>query len=530
MAKKSSLSRREFIKGAAVAGAAVATTGVLGSLGTTSAMAAGVPEKWDKEVDVVVVGTGFAGLAAAITATEAGAKTLVIEKAKKDHEGGNSKVSGNMWWTPTNADEGFTYVKALAYGTTDDASLKALVAEQVKLNDWLAKFGVKALSIAPLFQPEHPELPGNASVRTWANDGKTGASQLYLPIRAAVDKAGIEVLYETPAKELVQAPTGEIVGVKAESGGKAIFIKAKRGVLLGCGGFEFDFEMAKQYLPGWPVYSRGTPYNTGDGIKMSQKVGAALWHMNNTLGGFGALVVPEYAPVAINLGMPADAYVFLDKFGQRFMDEKRDNRHGFGHKEFQLFFDGIKGDFTRCPWWTLFDETTRAKGKIASAGAGSKFTWFQANSGYTWSADNNAEIAKGWILKADTLADLAGKMKVDPKVLQATIDKYNGFCKGKADLDFGRPDKTLLPIEKGPFYAFQTYPVTYNTQGGPKRNAKCQIVNPDDQPIARLYSAGEMGSFWGWMYNGGGNVAEALCTGQIAGRNAAAEKPWDAKS
>jgi predicted oxidoreductase len=117
---------------------------------------------------------------------------------------------------------------------------------------------------------------------------------------------------------------------------------------------------------------------------------------------------------------------------------------------------------------------------------------------------------------------------VDPKVLQATIDKYNGFCKNKVDADFGRPEKSLLALENGPFYAMQTYPATYNTQGGPRRNAKCQILNAFGNPIPRLYSGGEMGSFWGWMYNGGGNNAEALCTGQIAGRNVAALKPWDA--
>jgi len=90
------------MKKTAVAGAAtIATAGVLGS--PTPAIAAGVPQKWDREVDVVVVGTGYTGLAAGITAMEAGAKVVVLEKAKKEHEGGNSKVSGNMWWTPTNA-------------------------------------------------------------------------------------------------------------------------------------------------------------------------------------------------------------------------------------------------------------------------------------------------------------------------------------------------------------------------------------------------------------------------------------------
>jgi predicted oxidoreductase len=72
----------------------------------------------------------------------------------------------------------------------------------------------------------------------------------------------------------------------------------------------------------------------------------------------------------------------------------------------------------------------------------------------------------------------------------------------------------------------KTYPATYNTQGGPKRNGKCQIIDAFGQPIPRLYSGGEMGSFYGWMYNGGGNNAEALVTGKIAGMNVVAEKPW----
>jgi len=525
MSKESKVSRRDFMKTTVLAGATLAATGAVAGH-ATQARAAGVPKKWDKEVDVVVVGTGFAGLAAAVTAKEAGAKVVILEKAKKDHEGGNSKCSGNMWWTPMNKDDGFAYVKALAYGTTDDESLRAFEAEHVKLNDWLSsKFGIKPASIGGLFQPEHPELPGKDTIRTWGHLGRTLNGQLYDPIRAYADKIGLEFMYETPAKELIQSPTGEIIGIMAGGNGKPMLIKANRGVMLGCGGFEFDFDMAKQFLPGWPVYGRGTPYNTGDGIRMCQKAGAALWHMNNTLGGFGCLVVPEFAPVLINLGMPSDGFIFTDKFGQRFMNEKRDNRHGFGHKEYQLFFDGILGEFTRDPWWTVFDDACAKKGPVLSA-PGTTFTWFNAHSGYKWSDDNSDEVAKGWILSSADLGDLASKMKVKADALIDTVNRYNDSCASKADADFARPASSLVPLQKGPFYAMKTFPATYNTQGGPRRNGKCQVIDAYGKPIPRLYSAGEMGSFYGWMYNGGGNNAEALVTGKIAGTNAAAEKPW----
>ena len=497
MANDKKVSRRDFLKKTA-AGAGVATAGLLSSHAARPASAAGVPQKWDKEVDVVVVGTGFTGLAAAITAKEAGAKVVVLEKAKKEHEGGNSKFSGNMWWTPTNAEDGFAYVKALAFGTTDDESLRAFEAEHVKLNDWLsAKFGVKPASIGGLFQPEHPELPGKDCVRTWGNGGRTLNGQLYNPIRAYADKIKLEFMYETPAKELIQSPTGRNHRRQGGSSGQAALYQGQaRGRVLGCGGFEFDFDMAKQFLPGWPVYGRGTPYNTGDGIRMCQKVGAALWHMNNTLGGFGCLMVPEFAPVLINLGMPADGFIFTDKFGQRFMNEKRDNRHGFGHKEYQLFFDGVLGEFTRNPWWTIFDDATAKKGPVVYR-QGTTFTWFNAHSGYKWSDDNSAEVAKGWILSSAG----HGRPRIEDEGEAGCPDRHHRqdttSCARtrRTQISEGRP-RLLVPLEKGPFYAMKTYPATYNTQGGPKRNGKCQIIDAFGKPIPRLYSGGEMGSFY----------------------------------
>jgi succinate dehydrogenase/fumarate reductase flavoprotein subunit len=521
---KKQFSRRGFLKGAAAIAPGMATASALGAWQQNSTEN---PSKWDRETDVVVLGTGFAGLSAAITVKDAGARVVILEKMPQQYEGGNSKVSGNMWWTPTNLPEALQYMEALSRGLTDKESIQALAEEMMKLNSWLEGQGVNPRPLG-LFQPEHPELPGSGCVRTWSNNGMSAEGRLWIPIREQVTKRGIEILYETPAKDLVMSPKSRaIIGVKAERNGRSVFINARRGVVMACGGFEFDFEMQKQFLPGWPTYGRGTPGNTGDGIRMAQKVGSALWHMNNSLAGLGCLVVPEYAPVMIPASIPGSGYIIVDKAGKRFMNELRENRHGFGHKECLLYFDGVIGDFTRIPCFGIFDEITRTKGPVVS-GTSWKFGWFGWHGDYQPSRDNMKEIEKGWIVKGDTLAELAGKLEMKPEVLETSVARYNEHCKNKVDPDFARPSRSLVPVEKPPFYSVKLYPATFNTQGGPRRNAKCQVVDPYNQPIGRLYSAGELGSFWGWMYNGGGNNAEALCTGQIAGRNAAAARPWSA--
>jgi len=214
MSENELIDRRKFLKGSAAAGATVAAAGVAGGLIPESAEAEGVPAKWNKEVDVVVVGTGHAGLAAAITATDAGAKVVILEKMPKEHEGGNSKVSGNMWWTPTDLPQAMQYMEALSATLTDKECIEALASEMLKVNDWLAKLGIKGTPLG-IFQPEHPELPGSAAVRTWSNNGSSNG-RLWIPIREQAEKRKIEVMYGSPAKALIQKSSKDIAGVRAE--------------------------------------------------------------------------------------------------------------------------------------------------------------------------------------------------------------------------------------------------------------------------------------------------------------------------
>jgi predicted oxidoreductase len=144
-------------------------------------------------------------------------------------------------------------------------------------------------------------------------------------------------------------------------------------------------------------------------------------------------------------------------------------------------------------------------------------------SGYAWSKDNRAELAKGWIKSAPTLAALATLLKLPAGSLDQTVARWNAQCAAGSDSDFGRT-KMLAPFDPGPYYAVELSPSMLNTQGGPRRNKHAQIVRPDGTPIPRLYSAGEMGSMYSYLYQGTGNIGECFAFGRIAGRNAVAEK------
>jgi succinate dehydrogenase/fumarate reductase flavoprotein subunit len=145
---------------------------------------------------------------------------------------------------------------------------------------------------------------------------------------------------------------------------------------------------------------------------------------------------------------------------------------------------------------------------------------------YDWSQDNMQEIESGLIKKADSIAELAKLVDIDPETLEATLARWNEMCASKNDEDFGRPSGTMMKIQRPPFYVGEVWPVVSNTQGGPEHDSKQRIIDVEDEPIPRLFAAGEMGSAWGHLYMSGGNLAECLVTGQIAGKEAAELEPW----
>ena len=533
--KQPSASARDFLKGAAVAGEAAAT---LTGDGVPNPMASlAVPARWDKETDVICLGYGGAGAVTAITAFDAGAKVLVLEKMPQG--GGNTAVSTGGFISPTNVEEAYTYITGLfqfSHSEIDKDLVRIYAEESVKNVEWIKSLR-PGTDVMVYGHAGFPQVPGAKSMKKYGVQGEgkemSGrALNLWELLSYAVEKKrNIEVMLNTPAKRLVANCEGEIIGVIAESQGKEIAVKAKRAVVLTTGGYEFDRPTLQNSVKGYPIYALGNPGNTGDGIRMAQKVGAGLWHMNGVSCPFG-IKVPEFeAAFYVQIGHPA--FIYVDKYGKRFVDEKGIEVHA-GLLAVD-FYDHEKLEYPRIPFYAIFDETVRSAGPISiSVGRG------YAGRRYRWSRDNSAEIEKGWIIKGDTLAELAGKLKIEPEILEKTLQIWNEDVKNGRDTLFHRPIQDpkkadpvykehvrriwSAPIKTAPFFALEMYPCLLNTQGGPRRNTRAQILDAFGKPIPRLYSAGELGSLWGIIYQGAGNNAESMVFGRIAGRNAAAEK------
>ncbi len=490
-------------------------------------------EKFNVETDVVVIGYGAAGAVSAITAHDNGASVIILEKMPNG--GGNSRVCGGNIIVPRSI-EFAKYLNTLTFGVTEPEIIELFVKEAMKNGDWLKEMGGEIHIFKPLAVrypmtyggAGFPHVPNSEYMDKWnvsgdpkdpatkGNPKDPPARRLWALLSSNVARRGIKVMTSTPAKELIKNEKGEIIGVIAETGGKEISIKAKRAVILTCGGYENDQALKWDTLPCKPVLFIGNPGNTGDGIRMAQMTGAALWHMSclSCPMGFKA---PEYES-AFTIGFYHPAFILVDKHGRRFVDEIGIEVHSYW--KILSHFDDELIEFPRIPFYAIFDDETRRKGPLNASTSGYNTDL------YKWSLDNSEEIKKGWIIQAKSTAELAKKTSIEESNLKDTFAKYDQYCKTGKDADLGRAKENLTPIKGPPYYAIKLYPALLNTQGGPRRNIESKVLNAFGKPIPRLYSAGEIGSIWGYLYQGANNLGECIVFGRIAGKNAAAEKPW----
>ena len=532
------ISRKSFVKGALGLGLTGVLAGCASSASSTAASASSTAApaekkeltfadtvRWDAQYDVVVMGMGAAGMVAAKTAADNGAKVVIVEKCEEGKAGGNTKVCGQLFaYANGDKDAAKSYYTALAGGRDIEPEIIDAISEGVaNMADILAgEFGfnkdeymdwtgvnVGGTNMGAM-SPEYPEMPGHEKMALWTTHAGASDGYLYQGLKQNVtDRVdAIDVWYSSPAKSLIQDPvTKTVVGVTVERDGKEMNIRALNGVCICTGGFECNKEMVQHYLNVINYAPRGGQFNTGDGIKMAQAVGADLWHMDcyEGLFGLGSVTYPveegipcdmiaTLAQNAVNTG----AAILVGTDGDRFVNESETVRHG------HLYENGIweNPTFPEKVWY-IIDETQ--KGEIEAAGAMPE-----------------EQLAK--LTAYDSIDALAEGIGVDKDRLTKTIKNYNSFANNGEDYKCGREAQYMRAFDGKKYYAMYMVSGLLNTQGGPKRSANAEVLDTQGNPIPHLYSAGECGGITVCMYQGGTNIAECITFGRIAGKNAAAVK------
>ncbi|MGW5641574.1 FAD-dependent oxidoreductase [Saccharopolyspora sp. NPDC003752] len=474
---------------------------------------------WNRQADVVVLGMGAAGCAAAIEAHDAGAEVVVLDKMPAGREGGNTRVSGGAWFHNLDPSRAVVYLRSLCGGyPVPEPVAEVWAAETQRITSWMRQAVGASVDVVGDYRPEFPELDGSDSYGGYlAVGGRLGDQQLFDALSSAVRARGIEVLLETPALELVQDATGAVLGVvAADRDGTPLRVRSRRGVVLATGGFEADAGMVRDYLRLPEATVWGTPHATGDGHRMAQKAGAGMWHMDNMMT-ISGLRVPGYDS-GFYVAFPfAKGFIHLGPDGARCGDELP--RSGHGH----ALLNGAYEHFPTRRTHVVFDEATRRAGPISPGRQLLPVGWNLLVEHYEWSADNSAEIAKGWIRAADTLEELAAQLEVDPAVLVRTVAEYNAACAAGVDTRFGRAPETLVQLGEGPYYSFVSEPLLAWSNGGPRRDEQCHVLDAFGAAIPGLYAAGSVSSTYSWCKDGGMHIADALAFGRVAGRNAAAD-------
>jgi len=331
-----------------------------------------------------------------------------------------------------------------------------------------------------------------------------GAAYVGSLLKGLLDR-GVEVMVETPAHDLVVVD-GEVLGVQCEREGRSFTVGARRGVVLACGGFEWNAEMVRAFI-GYEVKPLSPGTNTGDGHVMAMEAGAKLGNMPSYWGQ-GAMFDPAFTMDGevvgqMSMGLGPSSLV-VNRFARRFFNE--DVTYNDWPKAFANFDANLPGLPNQPPAWQVFDRNTRAERPILSVGVDSP--------------------TPEWIASAPTVRELAAEIGIDADALEAAVTRFNEQAERGVDDDFGRTN--VRPLEP-PFFAAQTYPATLGTNGGLRINADAQVLSARGGVVPGLYAAGNTaaGVFGGAYPSGGAPIAAGATFGYRAGRHAAAQPPRD---
>jgi len=495
------LSRREFI---ATAGAAAAGTMAAGALLPGKVEAVLPPKRWDRTTDVLIVGSGYAGLAAAIEASDAGAQVVIIEKAPVI--GGNSVIASGIYNTADLENQSkygikdspeLHYQQTLAAGDYrgDPEKVKYMVFNALSGRDWLEKQGV-------VFDKKPYTGVGALWARSFdpVNKGRGGA--IVRALKDQVDKRKIPVLMNVRLAAIVRQKSleGPVMGVLVVDRKKDIYIRARRAVILATGGFSADVAMRMKHDPRLTadVPTTNVPTATGEAIVIAENEGADVHGMDYIQMLIACNYYTKQYGSLTNLGV--DRALFVNLEGKRFVaeDQRRD-----------VMAEALLKQPKKVLLW-IADEpcAKRFNPKITEQ-----------------------IITDGLAFRANTLEELArilnDKLQVPEKAFLDSVAGYNdAVAKGK-DEKFGKKPDNLKPVTVGPFYASPTQAGVHHTMGGVQtKGTTCQVIGRDNKIIPRLYAAGEVtGGVHGSNRVGGNATVDCIVFGRNAGINAAKEKP-----
>ena len=535
---RTALSRRGFLAGATTLGALALATAAGCAPKTkgedkTPVAATGnsdMPGSWDMEADIVIVGAGGAGMAAACTAKEAGSSVLVLEKGGVT--GGDTALCGQAALAPwiskqqaAGIDESVErYMADMANSYSHGAFAeqnRELPAEapfcqlQTELSEEMFEWTTNNVGIQWTCDLESPVTEGVLPQPTW--DTVIGRSWMAQGPEGSVmdgfnktaEALGIDIRLRTEVDRLIKNDAGRVVGVWAYDGNDSpIAVKAAKAVVVATGSFCSNRGMMERYLPVTRGIQGGGCYGvTGDGIRMVRNAGGSVseldlgchWYpyeastnsgqFSTTLIFFGGL--PGQVPVSQQPG------VLLNYAGERFVSES-DGYHLIGRATAQQPCQEA---------WYVFDSSPALAEMIIGI-----------------IPYNNR------VVQADTLDELWKLTRLPADVAGASIESYNAAVAAGADEAFGKLLDGCQPVAQGPFFAINIRPKPYCTYGGVDVDLDAHVVDEAGAAIPGLYAAGVVtGSFAareGFYYNGG--LAQALIFGHLAGKNAAAEEAWEA--
>lgn len=538
---------------------------------------------WDEVVDVVVLGTGGAALTAATLAHDNGAEVLVLEKSSE--VGGTTAMSGGVPWIPNNhymeeagiedsKENAFKYIQRLGHGKEPDPSLVDVFLEEGRnMIKYLHDNTPVRFAIPPAYGDYYANLPGGVvegrsldpkpfhlqELGEWEH--KIRRNPIFPPLTLAEGGAnkndidytvmaermeknittmgraligslmkgildrGINVRTETPGYKLFQDDEGAVIGIQAIHNGEEINIGTRQGVIIASGGFEWNEELVKSFLPGQPKHHLTPPYNEGDGLIMAMEAGAKLANMSDAWW-YPATQDPsiEYEGRVFNLiNSPRSLKhgIIVNSLGKRFVNE------GTAYKDmprkFHLYDEATQTYPNEKNTWIVFDSQLKDNELVVTVAAG--------------------EDAPEWMNQSDSLEELAEKIGVDAKGLAETVEKFNGYVAQGADPDFhrgttyfegmgqggGTAELNLGTIEKGPFYAIPIYYGTIGTAGGPRVDQNGQVINVRNKKIEGLYAAGNAAmSILGPVYPGAGaTIGPGMTWGYLAGKAIATTEKRD---